>query len=76
MFELGRWLALAIEACETPYRLAMPERVSPVTTRWKVRPPLLDDPPEPGTFSDRPAMIRLPLPGSRLTSTSLATVVW
>ena len=36
---------------------------------------LLDDPPPPGTLSVLPAKIRLPLPGSRLTCTSRATVV-
>ena len=39
-------------------------------SRWRTRRR------QPGTFSELPAMIRLPLPGSRLTSTSLATVVW
>ena len=54
----------------------MPLSVSPRTTRW-VRapfPPL--PPPAPGTLRAVPAMMRLPLPGSRFASTSLATVVW
>ena len=77
MFELGRWLARAMVACATPYRLAMPESVSPRTTVWWRGP---EPPPvpaaAPGTLRALPAMIRLPLPGSRFTWTSLATVVW
>src|SRR6478735_8439365 len=75
--ELGRWFARAIVACATPYRAAMPLSVSPRTTRWvRVPFPLPEPPPAPGTLREVPAMIRLPLPGSRLASTSLATVVW
>ncbi len=68
-------LARASAVCETPYRVAISDSVSPTTTRWERPPPLLADPPAPGTLSVLPAKIRLPLPGSRLTCTSRATVV-
>ena len=53
MFELGRRLALAMAACDTPYLAAMPDSVSPrddpvvraVAAGWT-------PPPAPGTFSD------------------------